>query len=351
MKSIGKYQLNKALGSGYFGTTYQAIDEISGQTVAVKVIKKHWFNKDWFKREVKPLMSLSHPNIVQYIECNYVGEGGSRVWYIVTELANQGTLRERMNSGGLSKDLAIQHAIAILDGLQVAHTAGIIHNDLKPENLLLHDGCIKIADFGISIEAMQTVVGNAGGTPKYMAPERYTRSEMSTRSDLWAIGIILYEMLAGRLPFATTAELIAYNPTSHDLERDGIPTELSAVLSKALSNEKANRFHDAQAFREALNQATIKEVNVMRAEQGVVGWDWDGKQYAHRKFRIDFKQPFQMPPIVELSVMMLDLTGNNATRYWCTASEVRQEHAEIEIGTWGGSQLKGAKISWTALGT
>ena len=350
MKAIGKYHLKSKLGAGYFGTTYLAHDTVSEIDVAVKVISKPWFDKDWFRREVSPLIKLKHRNIVRYIECNYLGEGASRQWYVVTELANQGTLANKI--GALSASSAIQYTLEILDGLHASHSQSIIHNDLKPENILLHDGCIKLADYGISRESQHTVVGHAGGTPLYMAPERFVSDECSLRSDLWAVGLISYQMFTARLPFNSLQEILNFRPTPVQLAHDGVPDTLAVILAKALAHSKHDRYESAYSFRQAVIEATIRKTNVMRAEQGIVGWDWDGTPHTHRSFRIEFTKPFKTPPLVQTSLTMMDSWSDDdkATRIWCAASNIEKDTANIEVGTWQNNKIGGAKIQWTAIG-
>jgi len=348
--AVGKYHLLEKLGAGYFGTTYKAIDTIAEVEVAVKIIIKTWFNEVWFRKEVTPLIRIQHRNIIRYIECNYVGNGADRRWYVVTELANQGTLARRI--GQLSSDTAISLCLAILEGLHAAHSNNIIHNDLKPENILVHDGCIKVADFGISKESNNTVIGEAEGTPLYMAPERHTASESSKKSDIWAVGVILYQMLTNRLPFCSRAEIVQYHPTPLKLEKEGVPRHLALILAKAMANAKNNRFADALSFYKALQETTIKGTNIMRAEQGIVGWDWDGQPYTHRKFEITFNKPFKTPPIIQVSLTMLDSWSEDdkATRVWCSSTNINKNTANIEVGTWQNNKIGGVKVQWTAMG-
>jgi len=350
MKSIGKYRLEQKLGTGYFGTTYKAYDTVAEVHVAIKIISKPWFNEEWFKREVTPLIKLKHPNIIKYIECNYIGEGADTQWYVVTELANQGTLADKI--GKISHTTAVNYVLDILDGLYASHCQNIIHNDLKPENILIHNGCVKLADFGISKESQHTVIGQAGGTPLYMAPERLMNEETSVRSDIWAVGVIFYQLLTGRLPFYSPNQIIQYKPNPMQLREDGIPDNLTSVLSKAMAHCKQNRYGDAISFRNAVYETTIKGTNVMRAEQGVVGWDWDGQPYTHRKFKITFAKPFKTPPIIQTSIIMMDSWSDDdmTIRIWCTASHIDNEGADIEVGTWRANKIGGLKIQWTAIG-
>lgn len=350
MKTIGKYHLKKKLGAGYFGTTYLAHDTVSDTDVALKLISKPWFDKAWFKREVMPLIKLNHRNVVRYIECNYRGDGINREWYVVTELANQGTLASKI--GSLSAATAIYYTLEILDGLHASHAQNIIHNDLKPENILLHDGCIKIADYGISKESQHTIVGNAGGTPLYMAPERFESEESSIRSDLWAVAVIAYQMFTKRLPFYSPHEIVNYKPTASQLIKDGVPKTMACILAKAMAHSKHDRYESAYAFRQAILQTTIKQTKIMRAEQGTVGWDWDGTPYTHRSFKVEFSKPFKKPPIIQTSFAMLDTWSDDdkATRIWCNATNIQNDSADIEVGVWHNNKIGGVKIQWTAMG-
>jgi len=350
MKSIGKYHLEKRLGKGYFGVTYKARDTVAEIDVAVKVISKPWFDKNWFKREVTPLIKLKHRNIVHYLECNYVGNGTQRRWYVVTELANQGTLADKI--GKISYSSAVRYALEILDGLSASHRQQIIHNDLKPENILIHDGCVKLADFGISRHSQHTVVGQAAGTPLYMAPERFLAEESSQRSDIWAVGVVFYQMLTGRLPFYSPSEIVQYQPSPKQLVKEGIPSELTGILAKALAHPKKERYKDALSFRNAIYETTIKGTKVMRAEQGIVGWDWDGQPHTHRSFKVKFAKPFNSKPIIQTSITMMHSWSDDdkQIRIWCSSSNVETTSADIEVGTWQNNKIGGVKIQWTAIG-
>jgi serine/threonine-protein kinase len=209
LNRIGKYDVLKQLGAGYFGTTYLARDIVLDRTVALKVYKPHaWLSIEDVKREVRPLVMLEHANVIRYVDCNvFTTNGGEPGYYVATEYAKDGTLRDCLLS--LSPAKSIAHCREVLSGLAACHRMGILHRDLKPENILMSDGVCKIGDFGIArINQTTSFRGDVAGTPIYMAPEQFPPlSKTSRRSDLWSVAVVLYEMLHKRLPFYSVDEI------------------------------------------------------------------------------------------------------------------------------------------------
>jgi len=213
-EDIGPYHLLKLIGEGGTGNVYLAVDTRLDRKVAIKILTVD-FAEDVdrisrFKQEARATSSLNHPNIVTIFE---VGETEGR-YYIVTEFVEGVVLRARMAAalpGGLDTPEAVSIITQVLQALDAAHRAGIIHRDIKPENIIIRaDGLVKVLDFGIakldasqsaSVDHLTTRTGVVIGTAAYMSPEQARGQKVDHRTDIFSVGIVLYEMLCGRKPF------------------------------------------------------------------------------------------------------------------------------------------------------
>lgn len=214
-RTIGHYEIERPLGRGAIGTVYLARDTRIGRRVALKSIQLTDRNfedstaaQEFFvrlQREAEVGGALHHPNIVTLYEAGYQGE---RVSFLAMEFVDGETLFDLMNRhkpGAVPLDATLRIARDILRGLVYAHANGIVHRDIKPANILIaDDGSVKIGDFGIARpeQSSLTVAGSLVGTPNYMSPEQVTGAPVSPRSDLFSLGVVLYEMLSGVKPFA-----------------------------------------------------------------------------------------------------------------------------------------------------
>jgi serine/threonine protein kinase len=245
---LGHYEIVGPLGSGGMGTVYRARDPRLNREVAVKVLPEGG-NQARFQAEARALAALSHPNIVAVYD---IGEN-----YIVTELVEGAPLK----AAGIRQatDLIAQAA----DGLSAAHAAGIFHRDIKPHNLLVTaEGRVKVIDFGLAKDSTRgpesktlTADGTVLGTAPYMSPEQIRGQPIDARSDLFSLGVVLYEQLAGRRPFQgeTVAVVMAavLNQEPEDLP-DRVPTGLKHVVYRCLAKDKAARFQNAADLSFAL---------------------------------------------------------------------------------------------------
>jgi serine/threonine protein kinase len=251
LRQIGKYEIKRLLGAGAFGETFLAIDTLTKKEVALKKFRNPATGLQALKTELAPLLKLKHHNIIEYKDCNYfVDQDGNQIFYIATEYASQGTLTRF--KGVLQPNQVIEYCLQILEGLQECHKHGIIHRDLKPDNIFLKDDTIKIGDFGISIEG--TEVGDVIGTKAYMAPEQFLDGKSSRRTDIWSVGVILYEMIYGKMPFHSVGEIIN---RKHGID---IPTlseiqGLRDVIQKALSKSESTRYQTCEEFIQAIQEA------------------------------------------------------------------------------------------------
>ncbi len=253
---VGPYRLLREIGSGGMGTVYEAEDTRLGRRVAVKVLppelSRNRQAKERFLREARAASTVDHPNLCTVHD---VGESDGRL-YIVLSLYEGETLRERIRRGALPPAGAREVAIQIARGLARAHEAGITHRDLKPANVMLTcHGEVKILDFGIARlegdEATLTRTGATLGTPAYMSPEQARGDPVDRRTDIWSLGVLLYEMVAGRRPFggegvqAVVAAILTQEPEPLARVCPEAPPELARVAARALAKDPAERYPSA----------------------------------------------------------------------------------------------------------
>ncbi|HVM25532.1 MAG TPA: Stk1 family PASTA domain-containing Ser/Thr kinase [Candidatus Limnocylindrales bacterium] len=261
----GRYRLIAPLGDGGMATIWRAVDEQLDREVAVKLLRPQ-FSADpgftaRFKQEARSAGGLSHPNIVGVYDYGTDGADGDQ--YIVMELVEgrdlAAILRDR---GTLSTDDAVRVAISVASALEVAHRKGIVHRDVKPGNIMITDaGDVKVTDFGIAravSEASMTVTGTTLGSVHYFSPEQARGDEVTGASDVYALAIVLFEMLTGRRPFeGDSAAAVALKRLNEDPPAPSdighpIPAGLESIIMRGLAREPADRFPDAGAFAEAL---------------------------------------------------------------------------------------------------
>jgi len=272
---IGRYAIRQRLGVGGMGVVYEAHDDRLERSVALKMmlaLEHDDTARKRFWREARAAASINHPNICQIYE---VGEASGQL-YIAMELLEGEPLAERLSNGPLSVDQAVPIAIDMLNALTAIHTRGIIHRDLKPSNVFLTNHGVKLLDFGLArVESTAdsaiglTRSGIAVGTPRYMAPEIVTGESVDARSDLFAVGAILFEMLAGRPAFIgrTVAEVLNATLTEQPPALTGSPSVAAAdrVIRRALAKKPSGRPISAIAMAEELNAVRGIESNETRA--------------------------------------------------------------------------------------
>src|SRR5215468_8179001 len=217
-QTIGHYKISESIGSGGMGEVYLATDIVAARKAALKLLPLR-FTGDAarlkrFQQEAHAVVALNHPNILTVYE---IGEDHS-IHYIASELIEGETLRERLTRGPMPLDAAVDIAIQVASALAAAHQAGIVHRDIKPENIMLRpDGYVKVLDFGIAKLAEQEVplsvprdealllvetnLGSILGTIRYMSPEQARGAQVDNATDIWSLGVVLYEMLTGHAPF------------------------------------------------------------------------------------------------------------------------------------------------------
>jgi len=249
---LGQYEVVERLGGGGMAVVYRAVQQPLGREVALKALSSELFQDDGFVKrfetEAKTLAKLDHPNILPIYDFE-LNEG---VAYLTMPLIRGGTLRDILNRGPLDTLTAWRYLREIGDGLQHAHDAGIVHRDLKPTNVLIHtDGRAMLADFGLARGAGQpthlTTIGLAIGTPGYMAPEQVMGHDVDKRADIYAMGVLCFEMLTGRLPFIGSNRMeVAYSTVNAPIPsavklNAALPDELDQLLAKVLAKDPATR--------------------------------------------------------------------------------------------------------------
>src|SRR5215831_6436319 len=274
-QTIDHYKISESIGTGGMGEVYLATDIVAGRKAALKLLRMR-FTGDAerlkrFQQEAHAVVGLNHPNILTVYE---IGEDHS-IHYIVSELIEGETLREHLKRGPMQLSEAVDVAIQVASALAAAHQAGIVHRDIKPENIMLRpDGYVKVLDFGIAKlaeqelpttmprdEALLLVETNLGavlGTVRYMSPEQTLGAPVEKTTDIWSLGVVLYEMVTGQTPFTgDTAQDVMFSILEKEpppLTRyvAHAPTELQKIISKTLCKDRGQRYHSAQALLEAL---------------------------------------------------------------------------------------------------
>jgi serine/threonine protein kinase len=272
---ISHYKIIEKLGEGAMGVVYKAEDTNLGRFVALKFfpaeLKSDKEKKERFIREAMTASALDHANIYTVHE---IGEANDGRMFICMALYEGGTLAEKIKEGPLNMEEVIDISIQVAQGMDKVHRKGIIHRDIKPQNLILTlDGVVKIVDFGLAKLVGQKDLTREGitvGTVGYMSPEQARGGEIDQQTDIWSLGVVIYEMVTGQLPFnGEYAQAVIYSILNEEPEpitglRSRIPLELERIVNKCLSKECADRYQhldelivDLRRLKEKKNAAAI----------------------------------------------------------------------------------------------
>src|SRR5919199_201769 len=261
-----RYELRSLVGSGGMADVYLACDEVLGREVALKVLKDRYAKNEEFverfKREATSAAVLSSPYIVPIFDR---GETEDGTYYITMEYLPGGTLKDRITAAGaLRPQDAAEAALQVTEALKTAHARGVVHRDIKPRNILVsNSGHVKVADFGIARAAEATTISDTGdilGSAKYMSPEQASGDQVGPASDLYSLGVVLYEMLTGSVPFevSTPADVPirhAVAPPRRPKEVDPeIPEDLDTITMRLLATNPQDRYGSADEVSQELQR-------------------------------------------------------------------------------------------------
>src|SRR5215471_8162539 len=278
-EKLGHYRLTAKIGEGGMGVVYRARDEELNRDVAVKVLAAgmlEHLGKDHLLREAQTASALNHPNICTIYQIGRVNDG----FYLVMELVEGQPVSELAHSKQLTTEVVTRYGVQIADALAHAHDRQIVHRDLKGANVVItHDGRVKVLDFGLARRLDKATVGaitrsqasfdrdrSMVGTLSYMAPEVLTGETGSYQSDIWALGVLLYEAVAGQLPFGGSTPYGLSAAILHELPRPlppNVPPGLSAVIMRCLAKDLKDRFQRASEIRATLE--TIQSAAIVSA--------------------------------------------------------------------------------------
>jgi eukaryotic-like serine/threonine-protein kinase len=307
---IDSYRIEAPVAKSGMATIFRAVDTRDGRVVALKIphpdMEADPILSDRFQREAGIGEKLDHPKVMRV----YGGEERSRI-YMVMEWCEGRLLRKILDEGRIAQERALRIAIGVLDALDYIHAHGVVHRDLKPENIMVdaHDN-IKLIDFGIASDASARRLTYANftatlGTPSYISPEQVKGKRGDGRSDNYSMGVILYEMLTGKLPFPAASPMAVMNdrllnpPVPPRVADPTVSPQLQEVLYRALEREPKNRYATAHEFAhdlEHLDQVGVEE----RPE--ITNWE---KRKSHLSRKIFYYAGLALIPVVILLLMVL----------------------------------------------
>ncbi len=367
--SLGSYQILKKLGEGGMGVVYAAEHPIHGR-VAVKLLSERLAGNEEFKkrfiREIKLMQKINHPNIVGYIGAD-VDQASGKMFLVTEYVSGSGLDNVIRDAGSIPYKYAVSISSQICDALSVIHEAGIVHRDLKPGNIMLLDDetaedsyLAKVLDFGIArfskdVQQKQSMsftrLGGVIGTPEYLSPEQAKGEKLDHRSDIYSLGIIMYEMLTGKVPFeADTPEKVAIMhameepPRIHERCPDlSIPKGLESVIMASLEKDPHKRFQSAQEMKDTMRARTI-DVPEVPAAAAAVAEPFTDVKYASEKLGSSFgKRKSQIAAIILSACGMLGLGIYYVSQQ--ESSPAKTEKAEELVSCRFTSEPSGALIA------
>jgi serine/threonine protein kinase len=307
---IDSYRIEAPVARSGMASIYRAVDTRDNRTVALKIphpdLEADPLLFDRFQRESAIGERLDHPQVMRV----FGGEKRSRI-YMVMEWCDGRLLRDILNEGPIAQERAIHIAVEVLDALEYIHANGVVHRDLKPENIMVDDkDNVKLIDFGIANDTAARRLTYASftpalGTPNYISPEQVKGKRGDGRSDIYSMGVILYEMLTGKLPFNGPTPLAAMNerllnhPVPPRVANPAISSQLQEILYRALERDSKHRYARAREFRHDLEH--IEEVGVEdRRELS----DWQNRK-SHRVRKLLYYGALALIPVLILLLMVI----------------------------------------------
>ena len=293
----GEYRIVQRIGSGGMGAVYKAEQPSMNRFVAIKVLHSRYLARgdlvSRFRREARAMSQLSHPNTARVYKYGQLDDGS--LYFVMEYLEGRNLVQEVKTAGPVEPERAIRIMQSVCTALEEAHSAGMIHRDLKPENIFLtnqggKEDFPKVLDFGLakvtekqmgSMSLMHlTQQGAVFGTPEFMSPEQATGSELDRRSDIYSLGMILYEMLTGKLPFmAKNKREIMFAqvkeppiPLTQRAPTMPFPSGLEAVIAKAIAKDPDDRYQSALQFADALRSCLPGQTGQVRASASSRAW-------------------------------------------------------------------------------
>ncbi len=328
----GRYELEELVGSGGMSSVYRAHDKLLERNVALKVLHEQFTGEDdhveRFRREARAVAQLSHPNIVTVIDR---GEQDARQFIVFEYVPGENLKALVEREGPLPERGAIQLALQVARGLAFAHREGIVHRDVKPQNVLLNEeGRAKVTDFGIArsldVAGGLTQTGTVMGTSDYIAPEQARGAHVDELSDVYSLGAVLYELLAGEVPFpgdnfvAVAMRHINESPPSVRERRPDVSPRLDAAIRRAMAKEPGDRFRSMDEFAAELQSclADLDGSGASSSEQTIVVSP-PSRRERRRQRRSQLERPSVWPLIVLLAGLAL-LAGIFAAVFAFTGS-------------------------------
>src|SRR5919108_384466 len=274
-----RYILERELGTGGMATVFLARDARHNRKVAIKILRAEvarLIGADRFLKEIETTANLQHPNILPLFDSGHVD---GTVFYVMPYLEGESLRQRLIRERQLPVSDAIRIATDIASALDYAHRHGVIHRDIKPDNVLFQDGRALLADFGIALARSKdgiriTRAGLTVGTPQYMSPEQASgEHEVDPRSDVYSLGAVVYEMLSGQPPFPGVtaheifAQVLSEDPLPLATRRRTVPAHVDAAVARALEKLPADRWQTAARFADALNGVGSGELSMVRRQE------------------------------------------------------------------------------------
>ncbi|HVY49717.1 MAG TPA: serine/threonine-protein kinase [Minicystis sp.] len=271
LRLVDRYRLVERLGAGAMGVVWSAIDERLARPVAVKVLVRAGLSDEAARRrltrEARAVAQLDHPNVVKVYDTDSTPKGDV---FVVMELVRGKTLRALLNAGELSPRERLRVLVDVARGLAAAHAAGLVHRDVKPDNIMVrHDGRGVVLDFGlakvleeaqVAIRSTLTAPGVVVGTPEYAAPEQARGLEVTSRADQFGFGVVAFEVFTGRLPWRRAPrmqlllEMVTHAPPRLTSLSPWLPAEIDDIVMRALAQDPKNRYRDMGQVADALEE-------------------------------------------------------------------------------------------------